>query len=484
MQMKLSYKLFGAFFLILAIVVGAFWISRLIFSMNFERYFHQMELERAQRLVPVLQDEYLSRHGWQALEKDPARWRRLTYISPEMDNRLPPDQAPAPPSEPRPGDKPPGSPPLRLFLLDADQQPIIGHPDKTFDATELMVLKVDGRIVGWLGLLRPLPFSSGPPADLLQRQARQLFFLGCIVIALTALIAYLLSRHLLKPIGHLDKGTEELARRNFTIRIKATTRDELGRLANHFNTMAETLERYEKMRHQWVTDISHELRTPLAVLRAEIEALIDGIRPTTQENILSLHAEVLRLGKLVEDLHLLAKADSDHLLWQQQCINPIQILRTTVERFQPRLDQCGIVPTLDVDRLQGLPIMGDGHRLEQVFTNILDNACKYVQAPGALTIRGEKREQGMTIYFHDSGPGVSQEALPRLFDRLFRVDPSRSRATGGSGLGLSICKQIVENHGGDISADTNTNGGLTICIRLPETSGEMPADNRKDGGEQ
>lgn len=179
------------------------------------------------------------------------------------------------------------------------------------------------------------------------------------------------------------------------------------------NAMASTLEEFEKLRRQWLTDISHELRTPLSILRGEIVAIQDGVREPTPENLESLHAEILRIYRLVEDLHLLSVAESD-----------------------------------------------------------MDNALKYVHSPGALEITGHPQKDHVVLYFQDSGPGVPPESLPRLFDRLYRVEPSRSRDTGGSGLGLSICRQIIEKHGGRIWAQAGTLGGLSIGIQLPMGLGQ------------
>lgn len=458
MQIKLSIKLFGAFFLILAIVVGAMALSRYLFKVDFKNYIHQVELEKLERLVPFLQAEYRADRSWEGLRADSQRWRSLTRPVPDFEG----DAALPPPSA-----FPPGRPP-RVLLMDARQRPIIGRsgPDEKL---QQVPIRVDGEIVGWLGLHTHEPFKSGPPAILLQRQARQFYGIGAVVVGLTALIAFLFSRHLLKPIQRLTRGTRELADRNFKVRIAATTRDELGRLADNFNAMARTLDNYEQMRRQWLTDISHELRTPLAVLRGEVEALQDGVRDPTPRNLASLHAEILRISKLVDDLHLLSMSDSDRLDLSLEWMSPCRILDRIADGYQTRFARRSIQLDLMVDAIKDRRIQGDALRLGQVFTNIIENACKYVQSPGALKISGQSDDHHLTLYFEDSGPGVPGEALPRLFDRLYRVDASRNRDSGGSGLGLSICRQIVDCHGGDIWAQNSTMGGLSIVVRLPLT---------------
>jgi len=462
MPIKLSYKLFAAFFLILVIVSGAMAFSRYLFFQNLRDYIHQEEMEKLEGLVLVLGEEYRARGSWEGIAADPRRWRSLLRTAPD---RTPPQgtssvDGPGPKKGRRHGR------PLDVLLLDAGGEPIIGATGP--DAPERLIpIAVDGRTVGFLGLNKREPFKSGPPAALLERQTRQLYLLGGAVIGLTALIAFLFSRHLLGPIQRLTRGTREVANRDFTVRIQATTRDELGQLADNFNAMARTLGDYETMRRQWLTDISHELRTPLAVLRGEIEALQDGIRDPSPENLASLHGEILRLGKLVEDLHLLSLAESDRLFLNRQPISPATLLGMTVNSHALRFAQRRIDVDLSLDGIKGVLISGDADRLGQVFGNILDNACKYVGSPGTLNITGEAGANGLILRFKDSGPGVPDDALPRLFDRLYRVDPSRSRDTGGSGLGLSICRQIIEQHRGSVWAEKNAMGGLTIGIELP-----------------
>jgi two-component system sensor histidine kinase BaeS len=288
-----------------------------------------------------------------------------------------------------------------------------------------------------------------------------------VVTGLTALIAFLFSRHLLRPVQRLARGTRELAHRNFTVRIEATTRDELGQLAEHFNAMARTLDDFETMRAQWLTDISHELRTPLTVLRGEMEALLDGVRDPTPHNLESLHGEILGMTRLVEDLHLLSTGDAHRLCFNHQSLAPAGILKKTVACYQARLDACHIGLDLVLDDIGDIRLQGDADRLVQVFTNIFEHVCKYVQAPGMLKVTGRIHARDLTICFQDSGPGVPDESLPRLFERFYRVEGSRNRASGGSGLGLSICRQIIEHHHGTIWADSSPMGGLLIGIRLP-----------------
>ena len=246
--------------------------------------------------------------------------------------------------------------------------------------------------------------------------------------------------------------------------------DELGQLVADFNVMAQTLEQYEEMRKQWISDISHELRTPLSILRGEIEAMQDGVRDLNREALESLHSEVWHLGKIVDDLHELCMADSGALHLERKPIDPIEVLKETLKLFHTSFEQAQIEIQSDVLPDKGIILSGDGSRLAQLYANILENTLRYADAPGTLRILCDISAAHLTVAFEDSGPGVPKESLNRLFDRLYRVDSARTRTKGGSGLGLAICRAIAENHGGTISAVNGASGGLRIEIMLPITS--------------
>ena len=465
MKIKLAYKLFGALFLILLLTVGAAILSRYLFTRNFRDYIHQVELERLNGLVPLLQEAYRDHNGWEDVENDAGYWLRRLRHEHGLPGMPPPGGREKDDRADRHRPKPFGPRP-RYLLSDARLRPIIGSPEPG-DKLKLVEIQVDGRTVGWLGLTKSEPFKKGPPAAFVKQQLKLYYLLGGVILAITAVIAILLTRHLLRPVKRLTEGTRALANRDFSTRIEGSGRDEFGLLAENFNSMAETLQTYEGLRKQWLSDISHELRTPLAVLRGEIESLLDGIRPPTMQNLKSLHAETLHIGKLIEDLHLISMADSNDLNLNKQSIAPVDVLQRTVDAFQSRLSQKRIKMDLRYEGYKGARIHGDADRLGQVFANIFENACRYVHPPGMLSVSVDGDDRFIGFSFHDSGPGVPEASLPRLFDRLYRVASSRGRDSGGSGLGLSICKHIIENHGGSIWAENNAQGGLTVGIRLP-----------------
>lgn len=300
----------------------------------------------------------------------------------------------------------------------------------------------------------------------IEEQAKAFTLAGFCVLALAGLISFFLSKHFLAPIEKLTQGAKELRSLNFGTRIDVRTSDELGQLANTFNSMAQALEKNETLRKQWTSDVAHELRTPLAILRGEIEAMQDGVREMNAERLNSLHDETNRIGKLVDDLHQLFVADSENLVRQKSPVKPLAILKDVIDTFETRLTQTGIQLEANSIDEQRAVIMGDEDRLRQLFANLIENTIRYSNSPGVLRINHYCSLQQLTMVFEDSPPGVPSEALDHVFDRLYRLDKSRSRAFGGSGLGLSICKEIVIGHDGVIRASHSSLGGLLISIEF------------------
>ena len=189
--------------------------------------------------------------------------------------------------------------------------------------------------------------------------------------------------------------------------------------------MAQALEKHQQTQQQWLVDISHELRTPLAILRGEIEAMQDGVRTVTRQGLDSLHLEVMHLGRIVRDLHDLSLIESRNFSSEPAAVNPLEILTETLECFRTRLNQRGI--RLDMhETIEGdILILADADRLKQVFSNLLENTLRYAKVPGVLKISLEAGSGEFSVSFEDSGPGVPEESLALLFDRLYRVDSGK-----------------------------------------------------------
>lgn len=380
----------------------------------------------------------------------------------------------------------------RVSLLDANKKPVIhraplhplqrdrrpgdkslpvrpgppGPPEPTAE-THLTPLKVDGKIVGYIGLDPGNAPSHPLDVKFIQRQSRIYYLVGGLILGLSILVALILSRGLTAPIRRLARAAEEVTRRRFDARIKVESSDELGLLARDFNRMAEALGRFEERQKQWLSDISHELRTPLSVLIGEIEALQDGLRPPDRAALDSLHDEADRLQKIVNDLHQLALAESGDWSYRLRPVQPLAVLDRVARSFSGRLDRAGLAMELNLNDSDGPTIQGDPDRLGQVFTNLLENIALHADSPGRAVIEAERQSDRLVIRFHDTGPGVDENDLPRLFDRLFRTDRSRSRSSGGSGLGLAVCRAVIAAHQGTITAKPGPLGGLLVEIELP-----------------
>jgi two-component system sensor histidine kinase BaeS len=227
--------------------------------------------------------------------------------------------------------------------------------------------------------------------------------------------------------------------------------------------MAQSLETNERQRRQMLADVSHELRTPLAVIRGEIEALLDGIRKADPTSLTSLHEEVLRLNKLIDDLHQLALADAGDLHFEARHVELDELVQSLADRYRTRVESAGLALTA---KLVPAAVEGDPNRLSQVIINLLENSLRYTDKGGTIAVSLAVRDS-VELCIEDSAPGVPEGTHERLFERLYRADAARSRARGGSGLGLSICKALVEAQGGSIRAMPSALGGVKMLIRLP-----------------
>ncbi len=488
--MKLSYKIFSVYLLVSSVLLITVFTTIRIFE---NRHFKEMRQIVRLRALTVLSYElalhYQKYGNWEHFKTAPDSFDRFVknvfHHKPELFPPPPPNGGN--PGPPPPGKIPPtdinGSPPPpfenRAVLYNADKIRIAGaiivSEEKQFPEALKPVL-ISNKTVGWVGFAKDYspvpPFQLGP----LTSRIEIIYTIAGILFLFAGLVSYLLSRYILAPIDKLTQGTKALNEFKFNTRIKVDTHDELERLAGDFNRMAATLERYEQMKKQWLVDISHELRTPLSVLKGEIEAIQDGIRKPEKQQINTLHSEVILLESIVNDLHLLSKADADVLSLNPALVKPARLVTEVLGHFRTRLEQSGLTTRLCLTH-PDLTLKGEENKLRQVFSNIIKNNIKYSRSPGPITIRDIVTENQYIIEIEDNGPGVPPGCLEKLFDRLYRVDSSRARtaigfgANGsgprGSGLGLSICKAIIQAHNGNIRADLTPAGGLKISIALP-----------------
>jgi len=265
----------------------------------------------------------------------------------------------------------------------------------------------------------------------------------------------------------MQAATKKLAAGKFETRIEVKGSDELADLSCNFNNLASTLENTREARKRWVADTAHELRTPVAILRGEIEAMQDGIIAVTPDSLSSLQQETLHLARLIDDLNQLSMHDTGSLSYQMDTVSINEILEQAVQSMTLPFNDANL--SLEFEYLGKKPIVmdGDSDRLYQLFSNLMNNSLKYTNAPGTLKIRISTQNKNAVIQFEDSAPGVNEEEKQRIFEQFYRVENSRNRATGGRGLGLAICSNIVDGHQGTIGAYHSPDGGLGIKIEFP-----------------
>lgn len=269
-----------------------------------------------------------------------------------------------------------------------------------------------------------------------------------------------------RPLSRLRDAAEQVAAGKLGTRVQVKSKDEVGRVGVAFNHMAGELQRQEGLRKQMVADIAHELRTPLSVMQVNLEAMGDELIPASPEELDRLHHEVIRLSRLVEDLRLLSLADAGQLQLRADPIDANALVETAVRRMKPQAEAQGVLLAASIASMPA-PIAGDEDKLQQVLANLISNAVRFTPSGKRVEVSAQADRQHVTLKVRDEGSGVPPADLPDLFERFYKGDRSRSRDESGSGLGLSIVKQLVELHGGNVQASLPDSGGLEVRITLP-----------------
>lgn len=453
MRLTIRHKLFltllAAITLVVAVMYGFMHWS---FQHGFVGFVESRQQARVERLSEQLAEIHAGEGGWDGLLQDRRRWRYLLAEGREM-----------------PGHgmgRGPGGGAAGLVLLDADKTVLFGRRAGT-GTLNLSPIRVDGRIVGYLGRPPGKPLSELVDERFFEAQRRSFFWIALLVGALAVALSWPLANTLVRPLRRVTEAARSLAAGRFQARVPVRGNDELADLARDFNLLAQTLERTEAGRREWMADISHELRTPLSLLRAELEAMQDGVRPLGAAAIASLQADVARLSRLVEDLYQLSMADLGAMSYRKRPVDPVALLKDDAESLLGEFERKGLALTLRDSLAEAVTLHADPDRLSQLFRNLMQNSLRYTDAGGRLEIVVGLANGILTLDFDDTAPGVPETALARLFERFYRVEASRSRASGGAGLGLAICRSIVEAHDGRIEARPSPLGGVGIHIELP-----------------
>lgn len=360
-----------------------------------------------------------------------------------------------------------------FFVVDDQGTVVISskdHPLGTqLQATEIehgIPIEVGGQVAGTLFFDRN-EFGTRPPRSAFLGPFERALFIGAAIATVAALLlGVLLAQSLTRPLRDLTAATRAVASGNLEEQVNVRSKDELGELARSFNQMSTDLAHARDLRRQMTADIAHELRTPLSLILGHSEALSEGVLPPTPETLYVIHDEARRLSRLVEDLRLLALSEAHELQMAYESVSPQDLIDHAVIAHRPQAKQKDI--SLEGHADPGLPdIHVDPDRMAQVLDNLISNALRYTPSDGTIRISATSDDGGVQIAIQDSGPGVTQEELPWIFDRFYRSDKSRHRHAGGAGLGLAIARSIVEAHEGRIWAESTPGKGLRVVIALP-----------------
>jgi two-component system, OmpR family, sensor histidine kinase BaeS len=480
MRLNIKYKLF---FLLLSahllVYLAMYSVGYYNFSQGFLDYVSRIEERQIPALLKGLEQFYQNNRTWEPIRASQQEWSDLIAYS--IESAIDPDliENRRRTARPTPVGFTPNDwyytseySPARpyLHLLDSDQQIVRGNPGAY--VPELVTLNpvvVDGETVGFLAVTSRQQLSE--QADLLfaEQQQNSFIFLALVLGLISASIAFPAATVLTRPIREVVAGTRALTNGDYSSRLPVRGSDEISQLSEDFNTLAKTLDQNRTARQQWIADISHELRTPLAILRGELEAVQDGVRPLNAQTLDSLHQEVVHLTTLVNDLHELSLSDIGALVYERQEMDLGELLEQSIEKHSSLTSKSGLKVELMIGNGQQGPLemLGDPDRLLQLFDNLLQNSCRYTASPGQIKVEARKQGNQIVIDWYDSEPGVNDQDLEHLFDRLYRVETSRNRAQGGSGLGLAICQNIVHAHEGTIKASHSPLGGLRLTLCFP-----------------
>jgi signal transduction histidine kinase len=269
-----------------------------------------------------------------------------------------------------------------------------------------------------------------------------------------------------QPLRDMAAAARRMERGDYTTRVHVTTHDEVGQLAVAFNRMSEELENLERTRRDLVANVSHELKTPIAAIRAHLENLLDGVERPDPRTLEVMLVQTERLGRLVEQLLDLSRLESGEMPLERRSVDVDDVVSRVISEISVSRHAGDL--TINREIPEDLPPLdADPERLHQVLFNLVDNAVRFTPPGGEVTIGAERRDGRVEVRVSDTGVGIAPEHLPRLFERFYRVDPSRSRDDGGTGIGLAIARSVVEAHGGHIRAASEPGRGSTFTFDLP-----------------
>lgn len=315
---------------------------------------------------------------------------------------------------------------------------------------------------------------GGMMADLtdnFQRAINEVLLVAASVAFITAvLISSFITKRIVSPVQALKEASHRIAGGKYEERVQVSGEDELAELAQSFNQMAHQLAQTENRRSQLIGDVAHELRTPLSSIKSVLEGIQDGVLPAEGATFANMQSELSRLQRLVRDLEELSKAEAGQIPLELKGVNPVKFVKTAVDHLSFQYEEKGVILQTEMPK-EVAPVAVDKARMTQVMLNLLGNALQYTPAGGSVSVSVWANTNKVIISVQDTGIGIAPEHLHHLFERFYRVDKSRARVGGGSGIGLTISKHLVEMHNGRLSATSpGIDQGSTFTITLPLSS--------------
>jgi signal transduction histidine kinase len=360
----------------------------------------------------------------------------------------------------------------RFLLIDGDEIIFDTNPDGIFINNPENITKfgspviVNGKQVGTFLVASMMGILNESQNIYLARVNRTLIWVGAIAILLVFLVAIWQSKSIIQPLREMAVASRLLAKGDYNQRVQVQRNDELGDMSKSFNLMATELAQQAALRRQLMADVAHELRTPLSVLRIDLESMEDGLMEASPENVRSLQSEVSYLSNLVDDLRMLSMADAGDLRFEKSPVELNSLVRDMVERqqFAARDRKIDLISSLLEKEIY---VFGDSQRLSQVLVNLLSNAIQHTPPDNQIFITTEMSDKNAIVKVKNLGAWIPGDELERIFDRFYRLDRSRNRNQGGSGLGLSIARSLIEAHGGKIWAESEEGQSTTFTFKLP-----------------
>jgi signal transduction histidine kinase len=440
---RLQFRLLAAFLLVILVAIGtvSIFISYTLSGelQQYDEYLDQIRVSRTERL---LMRYYVDRGSWSGIQPlieqmGSLYGRRIVLTSSSG-----------------------------LVVADS-QNELMGKQYETDLTGKSLAQRAGG---GLIGLLYIYPSEAESTSASLNAAINRFLILGVLLAIIVAVVVTVItSRRILKPVRALTVAARQLEQGDFSHRVQSKDKGEIGELARTFDSMAGSLERAETLRRNLVADVAHELRTPVSHIQGQLEAIGDGLIKPDTRTFSSIHDEALLLKRLIDDLQDLTLAEAGKLSLYRQATDIAQLIQKAVDSLRAAAATKGIILATEISE-QLPPCDIDSHRIGQVLRNLLDNALAHTPKGGAVTVAARPVEKYIEVSVLDTGDGIPADDLPNVFERFYRADKSRTRATGGTGLGLTIARKLVEAHGGKIGVQSEVGKGSHFYFTTPISS--------------